>query len=78
MDDKLFKILKELPNIYKINKQHSGRVVMDIEDSDLSLTNVLSTIIKNNGILNSISTKDPSLEDVFVEVTTKKEITGEK
>ncbi|MGB7968825.1 MAG: ATP-binding cassette domain-containing protein [Methanobacterium sp.] len=78
LDDKLFKILKELPNIYKINKQHSGRVVMDIEDSDLSLTNVLSTIIKNNGILNSISTKDPSLEDVFVEVTTKKEITGEK
>ena len=50
---------------------------MDIEDSDISLTHVLSTIIKNNGIINSISTKDPSLEDVFVKVTAKKEKMGE-
>ena len=78
LDDTLITILKELPNIYKINKQRSGRVVMDIEDSDISLTHVLSTIIKNNGIINSISTKDPSLEDVFVKVTAKKEKMGEE
>ncbi len=78
LDDNLFTILEELPNLYKINKQRSGRVVMDIEDSDISLTHVLSTIINNKGIINSISTKDPSLEDVFVKVTAKKErIRGE-
>jgi hypothetical protein len=27
----------------------------------------------NNGIITSISTKDPSLEDVFVKVTAKKD-----
>ncbi len=73
LDDALFNILNKLPNLYNITKQKSGRIIMDIEDSDISLTNVISTIIKNNGIINSISTKDPSLEDVFVKVTAKKE-----
>jgi hypothetical protein len=31
----------------------------------------------NNGIITSISTKDPSLEDVFVKVTAKKKEGGE-
>jgi hypothetical protein len=31
----------------------------------------------NNGIITSISTKDPSLEDVFVKVTAKKDESGE-
>jgi ABC-2 type transport system ATP-binding protein len=49
-----------------------------MEDSEESVTQIISSIIENNGNMTSISTKDPSLEDVFVRVTTKKEKVGEK
>jgi ABC-2 type transport system ATP-binding protein len=73
LDDNLLTQLENLPITYKITKQHSGRIVIDMEDSEESVTKIISGIIENNGNITSISTKDPSLEDVFVRVTAKKE-----
>jgi ABC-2 type transport system ATP-binding protein len=77
LNDELFNQLKNLSITYNITKQSSGRITLDILDSDESVTEVISTIIMNNGIITSISTKDPSLEDVFVKVTAKKKEGGE-
>ena len=77
LNDNLFDQLENLPITYNITKQKSGRIFMDIEDSDESVTQIISTIIMNNGNITSICTKDPSLEDVFIKVTAKKEDVGE-
>lgn len=76
LNDDLFEKLGNLPITHNITKQKSGRIFMDIEDSEASVTQVISTIIMNNGNITSISTKDPSLEDVFIKVTAKVEDSG--
>jgi ABC-2 type transport system ATP-binding protein len=78
LDENIVNQLEKLPITYNITKQHSGRIVIEMEDSEESVTQIISSIIENNGNMTSISTKDPSLEDVFVRVTTKKEKVGEK
>ena len=53
-------------------QHHSGRVVINVsENDDECISNVLKTIIDAGGFINSIATNDPSLEDVFVKVTSK-------
>ncbi|MGO9388560.1 MAG: ATP-binding cassette domain-containing protein [Methanobacterium sp.] len=78
LDDNMLKHLKDLPITYEITKQHSGRINIDMEDSEESVNKIISSIIENNGKITSISTKDPSLEDVFMKVTAKKEEVGEE
>jgi ABC-2 type transport system ATP-binding protein len=75
-DEKLLNHLKSLPIIYDIEEHVSGRITMDIEDSDEAVTQVISDIIENGGNITSISTKDPSLEDVFMRVTSKRREEG--
>ena len=77
LDEKIVNHLKKLPITYNITKQHSGRIIIEMEDSEESVTQIISSIIEKNGNITSISTKDPSLEDVFVRVTAKKEKVGE-
>lgn len=77
MCDSIMKELEKLPFIFEINPHPSGRVSMKISNSADSVTAVISTIIKNEGNISSISTQDPSLEDVFMKVTTKHESEGE-
>ena len=78
LDENVLSHLKNLPITYEITKQHSGRIVIEMEDSEESVTQIISSIIEKNGNITSISTKDPSLEDVFVRVTAKKEKVGEE
>lgn len=39
-----------------------------------SVSNVIAIVIRDNGNIKSINTRDPSLEDVFVDVTSKKAV----
>ncbi len=71
LDDNLLDHLKNLPIIREVVEHDSGRIVMDIESSDESVTKIISDIIGLGGNITSIATKDPSLEDVFMRVTTK-------
>jgi len=66
-----------LPFIFEITPTKSGRISIKIVNSADAVTAVLNTIIKCQGSISSISTKDPSLEDVFMKVTTKHEVEGE-
>jgi len=75
-DEKLMDHLKNLSIIHDIEEHNSGRITMDIEDSDEAVTQVISDIIDNGGNITSIATKDPSLEDVFMRVTSKKKEKG--
>jgi len=76
LDENMLNRLKNLPAIHLLNEHDSGRIVMDIESSDESVSQIISEIIGNGGNITSISTKDPSLEDVFMSVTTKNKEEG--
>jgi len=78
LDDNLINEIKKLPVVFEVTKHHSGRIMMEIDDCSKNAVNdVIWTVIKNNGNISSISTKDPSLEDVFVRVTAKETKTEE-
>jgi ABC-2 type transport system ATP-binding protein len=72
MDEKILNHLNNLPIVHDITEQLSGRIIMDIDDEDEAVTKVISDIIEHGGNITSIATKDPSLEDVFIRVTSKK------
>ncbi len=77
MCDPMMQELRKLPFIFEITPHPSGRVAMKISNSTDAVTAILHTIIKNDGNISSISTKDPSLEDVVTKVTTRQEEEGE-
>jgi ABC-2 type transport system ATP-binding protein len=77
IDDGMMEILEKLPFVFEITPHRSGRVSLQISNSADAVTAVISTILKNEGNISSISTQDPSLEDVFMKVTSKKEAEGE-
>jgi ABC-2 type transport system ATP-binding protein len=76
LDESMLNHLNNVPSIHEIVEHDSGRIVMDIESSDESVTDIISEIISQGGNITSISTKDPSLEDVFMSVTTKNKEEG--
>jgi ABC-2 type transport system ATP-binding protein len=72
LNDNLINEIEKLPVVLEVSKHHSGRIMMEIDDCSKNAVNdVIWTVINNNGNITSISTKDPSLEDVFVSVTAK-------
>ena len=73
LTDKIIEEIKELPMVMEIKKHHSNRITIKIDEgSENGVNAVIKTILDNNGIIKSISTKDPSLEDVFIKVTSEK------
>jgi ABC-2 type transport system ATP-binding protein len=77
LNEDLLKKLENHPYVYEIRKNESGRITLDINASEDSITEIIATVIKNDGIISSIWTEEPSLEDVFVSVTAKNEVEGE-
>ena len=71
LDENLLNHLNALPSVQQIIEHKAGRLVLDIDSSEESVSQILSEIIGLGGNITSISTKDPSLEDVFMSVTTK-------
>ncbi len=76
LDENMTDHLKNLPEVDLLNEHDSGRIVMDIDSKDESVSKIISEIINNGGTITSISTKDPSLEDVFMSVTSKNKKEG--
>lgn len=71
-DDDMLNHLKNLPMVHTVTEHASGRITMDIDDEDDAITKVIADIIEYGGNITSIATKDPSLEEVFMRVTSKK------
>jgi len=76
LDENMTDRLKNLPEVDLLDEHDSGRIVMDIDSKDESVSKIISEIINNGGTITSISTKDPSLEDVFMSVTSKNKEEG--
>jgi len=78
MDDKILNDLKALNIVYNVTANESGdgtRLTVAVDRfGENSVNNVIWSIVKNDGNISSINTKDPSLEDVFIDVTGKKTV----
>ncbi|MCL2115343.1 MAG: ATP-binding cassette domain-containing protein [Methanobrevibacter sp.] len=75
LDEKMVEELKSLDIVYNVKVNDNGRLTVDLDKfEENALNNVIQLIVKNNGNITSINTKDPSLEDVFVELTRKKTV----
>ena len=77
-DLELLRKLESLPCVLEMETHRSGRISFKLTNTANAINNVISTIMKNGGNVTSITTKDPSLEDVFIEVTAKKPKKGEE
>lgn len=71
-DEEMLNHLNNLPIVHDVTEHASGRITMDIDDEDDAITKVIADIIEFGGNITSIATKDPSLEEVFMRVTSKK------
>jgi ABC-2 type transport system ATP-binding protein len=72
LDDNLIKKINKLPVVFEVTQHHSGRIIMEMDEKCKTAVNdIIWTIMENKGNITSISTKDPSLEDVFMKVTAK-------
>ncbi|KZX16053.1 ATP-binding cassette domain-containing protein [Methanobrevibacter filiformis] len=66
--------INKLNHIQDVKLSHEGRITVDIDQlyKDTGINEVIGIVMKNNAKITSISTNDPSLEDVFVNLTSKK------
>ncbi len=75
LNEKMVEELKKLDIVYNVKINDNGRLTIDVDKFvEEGVNNVIWSIVKNNGNITSINTKDPSLEDVFVELTRKKTV----
>lgn len=59
-------------HVKSIEIAHNGRINIRIDyfDDD-TLNSILDTVIKSDGVIKSVSTEEPSLEDVFIKATSE-------
>ena len=78
MNDKILEDIKKLDVVYHVTSNQTSdgtRLTISVDRfAENSVSNVIAIIIKNEGNIKSINTRDPSLEDVFVDVTSKKAV----
>ncbi|KZX16503.1 daunorubicin/doxorubicin resistance ATP-binding protein DrrA [Methanobrevibacter cuticularis] len=74
LSDTIIEKIKDLNFVYGVKQSHNKRISVDIDQfsKDDGINEVIEIIMKNNGNITSITTNDPSLEDVFVDLTAKK------
>ncbi|MDI9614545.1 ATP-binding cassette domain-containing protein [Methanothermobacter sp.] len=70
LSDELIAELESLPVTLEVKRHHTGRIILELDEGcDTAINDVLGAVIRNNARISSISTRDPSLEDVFMKVT---------
>ena len=71
-DDDIINSLKHNSHVKSIEIAHNGRVNLRIDYFDDDAVNsVLDSVINSNGVIKSITTEEPSLEDVFIKSTSE-------
>lgn len=69
-DESVIDSIKQSDNVKSIEIAHNGRINLRIDSfDDMAVQNVLNDIISSGGIIKSIFTEEPSLEDVFIKST---------
>lgn len=71
-NDEIIEDIKKSSNVKSIELLRNGRVNLRIDSfDDMAVQNVLNDIISSGGIIKSIYTEEPSLEDVFIKSTSE-------
>ena len=68
--DEIIDSIRKSGNVKSIEIAHNGRINLRIDNfDDMAVQKVLNDIIASGGIIKSITTEEPSLEDVFIKAT---------
>lgn len=71
-NDEIIESIRKSNNVNSIEIAHNGRINLRIDSfDDLAVQNVLNDIYSSGGIIKSIYTEEPSLEDVFIKATSE-------
>lgn len=71
-DEAIINALKSNESVKSIEIAHNGRVNLRVDYFDDNVINsVLNSVMSSNGVIKSISTEEPSLEDVFIKSTSE-------
>ncbi len=71
-DESVIDSIKQSDYVKSIEIAHNGRINLRIDSfDDMAVQNVLNDIISSGGIIKSIFTEEPSLEDVFIKSTSE-------
>ncbi|WP_407416582.1 ATP-binding cassette domain-containing protein [Methanobrevibacter sp.] len=71
-DENIINSLKGNSHVESIEIAHNGRINLRIDYFDDDAVNsVLDSVINSNGVIKSITTEEPSLEDVFIKATSE-------
>lgn len=69
-DEDIIDRIRQSENVKSLEIAKNGRINLRIDSfDDMAVQNVLNTIISSGGIIKSIFTEEPSLEDVFIKST---------
>jgi ABC-2 type transport system ATP-binding protein len=71
-NDEIIEAIKKSSNVKSIEILRNGRINLRIDSfDDMAVQNVLNDVISSGGIIKSIYTEEPSLEDVFIKSTSE-------
>ena len=71
-DEDIIDRIRQSENVKSLEIAKNGRINLRIDSfDDMAIQNVLNTIISSGGIIKSIFTEEPSLEDVFIKSTSE-------
>ena len=71
-DDEIIESIKKSDDVKSMEIAHNGRINLRIDSfDDMAVQNVLDGISFSGGIIKSVSTEEPSLEDVFIKATSE-------
>ena len=71
-DDEIIESIKKSDDVKSMEIAHNGRINLRIDSfDDMAVQNVLDGISFSGGVIKSVSTEEPSLEDVFIKATSE-------
>lgn len=71
-DDAIIEAIENFSDVKSIEIAKNGRINLRIDSfDDMAVQNVLKQIISSGGIIKSVYTEEPSLEDVFIKSTSE-------
>lgn len=69
-DDNIISSLENIDDVKDVEIARNGRINLRIDAfDDMAVQNILKSVISSGGIIKSIYTEEPSLEDVFIKAT---------
>lgn len=71
-NDEIVDVIRQSEDVKSIEIARNGRINLRVDSfDDMAVQNVLNDIISSGGIITSIYTEEPSLEDVFIKSTSE-------